>query len=529
MFYVFALLIFSFFVKIASSVAVKKDCRVNPHELRKHFPDFLWLLRDVTLLPADEDGKEISPTDYLLKRVLVEGGDFDESTSDKVGRAIVTFFPSINCITLPPPSADVGVMRNIEKNEDNLNPEFNMQINDLLIFLRKHILTKKVFDSGESVTGVVMAHLTQQFVIEVNDPNNTPALTSTWDSTIKLLIAEVQDRLVEEYSNEFTKIYEEESKGGPLEEGDINGEGQSLPKTMLGIHHALMLDKNKVLAEEVGRFCTSTDSESSFTHELLLTQLKIKILEVKKEKINDHEGREFERDVVTGGVLFIFTQRNQERSRKQCQKVFDELYEPIKNKVNASGGKYTFDDLRHDLKNLHKNYFSQAIGPAKWEIYSQAQETIKQDEETFHRLAGYEQKLLEADAKIAEGIQQNQQMFESIHQLRQQISNEAAENKANMLMMQKQHEESMRNMEAQFKQREEIEKRKYDEFMMTQRERQAERIQQDSQQQMIMHREIINMVSNQCEKNMETMKYMVNKMQPPPPKSGESVKYSYLT
>ena len=163
----------------------------------------------------------------MLKQVLTaDDSKFDESTSDKVGQAIVTFFPSVNCVTLPPPYIDINVMRNIEENIDKLNPNFNTQINNLAVFLKGKVSTKKVFQTGESVHGHLLAYLTQEFVKEINDPNNTPALANTWDSTIKLLINEVTDRLLKKYTVEFTKFYEEDNAGGPLEEGDSSGEGQ---------------------------------------------------------------------------------------------------------------------------------------------------------------------------------------------------------------------------------------------------------------------------------------------------------------
>jgi hypothetical protein len=115
------------------------------------FPDFLWLLRDVTLTPTDERGKEIDAKTFLLvsgnpaikliyhlqylmvfcflqDRVLKPSGGFEEKPSDKVARALRMFFPSIDCITLPPPSEDAAIMQNIEKNEEKLSPKFKAAV-----------------------------------------------------------------------------------------------------------------------------------------------------------------------------------------------------------------------------------------------------------------------------------------------------------------------------------------------------------------------------------------------------------------
>ena len=433
----------SYFVKLAKSVSIKKGSKgFNPNELRKYFPDFLWLLRDVTLQSTDENGREISPTDYLLKRVLAAHDDgFDESTSDKVGRAIITFFPSVNCVTLPPPSVDRDVMRNIEENIDKLNPNFNTQINNLAVFLKEKVSTKKVFQTGEGVNGPLFAYLTQEFVKEVNDPNNIPALANTWDSTIKLLINEVTDRLLKEYADEFTRIYEKNSAGGPLEEGDSSGEGQTSTTTIFGIHHALMLDKNKKLIEEVGRFCVTTASSDELTQEKLLDSFKKKIVEVRMETIEDHNGKMIKRTVVVGGILFNFTQENCQRSYKHCRQVFDRLYKPIKDKIQfPGGGTYNFYNFRADYLNLHDKYFSQAIGPAKWDVYDEKKKVIETDKTMFQQLAYYEEKLMKADKEIAKAKRQNQKLSEAVNQLMQKLEDENNEHKANIEQLKQQYD-----------------------------------------------------------------------------------------
>ena len=457
---------FSFFVKLASSVAIRKWSTKNSmNELRKHFPDFLWLLRDVMFQPKDENGMEISPKDYLMKRVLVQNHGFDESTSDKVGRAIITLFSNIDCVTLPPPSYEVDVIMQIEKNVDKLNPDFNKQISDLVEHLKQKVTTKKVFDSGEAVTGPLFACLAQQFVKDVNDPNNS------WESTIKILVSDVQEKLTQEYTQEFTEAVKKASTNdGPLEEGDSSGEGQSTMTTIFGIHHALMMDKNAKLVEEVGRFCvTGATVGSELTQEQLLMGFRKKIIEVKKEMFRDVEGKAVTRDIVVGGVLFAFTQENYKRSQMYCSKVFDDLYKPIKDQILVLGDTYTFQTLQDDLQNLHEKYLLQAIGPAKWEVYDQKRIVIETVLAVFKRLAGYEERLMKAECEIPESNRRNQKMFEDISQLRQKLEDEASEHQENIKRMEHQHTEVIERLENEIKKRDEVEEQKQKEFMETKR------------------------------------------------------------
>ena len=454
----------------------------------------------------------------MLKRVLAaDDSGFDESTSDRVGRAIVTFFPSVNCVTLPPPSSDVNVMRKIEKNIDKLNLDFNKQIDDLATSLKEKVSVKKVFQTGEGVHGHLFACLTQEFVEEVNDPNSTPALANTWDTTIKLLINEVNDRLIKEYTDEFTKIYEEDNAGGPLEEGDSSGEGQTSTTTIFGIHHALMLDKNKKLIEEVGRFCVTTASSNELTQEKLLDSFKKRIIEVKMETSEDHEGKNIERTVVVGGILFNFTQENYRRSNEYCRQVFDRLYKPIKDKIQFPGGTYNFNNLRDDLTNLHDKYVLQSIGPAKWDVYDEKKKVIETDQAMFQRLAGYEEKMMETDKKIAEAQRQNQEMSETINQLRQKLKNEKNEHTANMMQIQRQNEEVIARLNEQTRYQQEMEKMKLKEFIETERQRSAELAASYAQNQQEKQQKMMKMILDQNKQQMDKMTEAIDKMNKPPP------------
>ena len=511
---------FSFFVKLASSITIKKgSSKSSIHELRKHFPDFLWLLRDATLQSTDENGLAISPREFLKTRILVQGDDsFEETVSDKVGRAIITFFPTIDCITLPPPSTDTDVMKQIYENTDKLNPEFNKQINDLVEHLKQNVLTKKIFESGEAVTGPFFARLTQQFIEAINDPNNTPVLANTWESTIKIFVSDVQEKLKQEYIQEFTEAVKEASTNDdPLEEGDSSGEGQSTMTTIFGIHHALMVDKNAKLLNEVGQFCvTGATVGSELTQEQALADFRKSIIEVKKSLVQDQEHKSTTKDVVIGGVLFSFVQENYRRSRKYCCKVFNDLYKAIKDKILGPSDTYTFSNLRADLQKLNEHYLLQAIGPAKWDVYDEKEKVLETDQVVFQRLEGYEKKLMKADQEIADSIRRNQQMSEDIYQLRQQVQDEAAEHQQNINEMERQHSEVIERLKNEMKRRDELEERKYHEFMETQREIFAKNLAK-SDERAKKNDEVIQQLIKQQKDQTAMMQNMLEKRSPPPP------------
>ena len=417
---------------------------------------------------------------------------------------------------------------------DKLNPEFKKQINNLIEHLKQNVLTKKIFESGEAVTGPFFARLTQQFVEAINDPNNTPVLANTWESTIKIFVSDVQEKLKQEYIQEFAEaVKEASSNDGPLEEGDSSGEGQSTMTTIFGIHHALMVDKNAKLLKEVGQFCvTGTTVASELTQEQVLTNFRKNIIEVKKSLVQDQEAKSTTctKDVVIGGVLLSFVQENYRRSRKYCCKVFDDLYKAIKDKLLGPSVTYTFSNLRTDLQKLHKHYLLQAIGPAKWEVYDEKEKILETEQVVFQRLEGYEKRLMKADQKIADSIRRNQRMSEDINQLRQQVQDEAAEHQENLNEMERQHTEVIERLKNEMKRRNELEERKYNEFMETQREMFAKNLAK-ADERAKKNDEIMQQFIKQHQDQAAMMQKMLEKLSPPPspptPKSKMIHGYAY--
>ena len=409
-------------------------------------------------------------------------------------------------------------MEQIYENKGKLDPEFNKQIKDLVKHLKQKVVTKKVFESGEAITGPFFARLTQQFVEAVNDPANTPVLANTWESAIKIFVSDVQEKLKQEYTQEFTEAVKKASTNdGPLEEGDSSGEGQSTMTTIFGIHHALMVDKNAKLLKEVGQFCvTGTTVGSEFTQEQVLADFRKSIIEVKKSLVQDQEAKSTTKDVVIGGVLFSFVHENYLRSQKYCRKVFDDLYTAIKDKILTPSDTYTFSTLRDDLQKLHEHYLLQAIGPAKWEVYDEKEKVLETDQAIFQRLEGYEKRLMKADREIADSIRCNQQMSEDINQLRQQMQDEAVEHQQNIDEMDRQHTDVIERLKNEMKRREEIEERKYHEFMETQREFFANNLAK-ADERAKKNDEVIQKFFKQQQDQITTVQKMLEKLTPPPP------------
>ena len=190
---------FSHFAQLATSIAVRDatgDSDSDEYfELNNYFPDFLWLLRDVILIPTGEDGKEVSPTEYLKTKVLRTSNSFRPTENDLIAKAIVTVFASINCKTIQPPSSDPEVLRNIASKQDFLAPQFNKQVEELVQYLLETARGKKGIVAGKVADGPILAAMATHYLEAVNTPDAMPCISDTWQAAITLRCKKVMEQV----------------------------------------------------------------------------------------------------------------------------------------------------------------------------------------------------------------------------------------------------------------------------------------------------------------------------------------------
>lgn len=335
-------------------------------EFKNHFPDFLWLLRDVHLLPTGDSGTEVTPTEYLISSVLRRGKSFKETRSDVVGRAILTFFPSIECRTIQAPSSKPEVVRDIARQQANLDPNFNKQIEGLIQYLLQRIRAKKGFVATNLVDGPILATMAEHYLKAVNDANAIPCITDTWNAAVEKRCQQVLEKLKLEYTHELESWITE--VGLPIEEDssdDLNVAAK--PCSLFGIHRSILLRKTEALLVQVSHLVgASAQSSEIYNRESLVAELDNSTAIFEEEQtVTEIQGQPGRRKKVTGGILFKFSQLNYSESQSACLSLFEKLYQQIQEKMHTDQS-YSFEDLMKDLKVLHLDYFRRAIGPAKW-------------------------------------------------------------------------------------------------------------------------------------------------------------------
>ena len=390
-------------MKIAESIVVKQ--MDDESELKDHFPNFIWLLRDVHLIPTVGE-KKVTPTEYLTKEVFRCGNNpLKQSNEDKVGMAIMYCFPNVECKTIRPPSSKPEVMKNIASNQECLDPIFNQEVDDVINHLCLHVREKRGLLPGSKVTGGLLAQLAEQYVMAVNDPSSIPCLSDMWSATIESMCRMTTEKLVQEYEEEIEAVTQK--VGMPMEEMRKK-ENEEDNTTLFGIHENILQSKRHALIKQVGHFLTSSSKDQSI--ETLLQELERKSAIFEESSIMvPYSETIVTKKIVIGGSLKKYAERNYKASHDDCRSVFDALYKPIIAKTDLTDNQYTFKQLLEDLRVQEESYLRTAVGPAKWDVYKEKKESVDKDKITFEKLAGFRQKafddakqLAEFDAKLIE-------------------------------------------------------------------------------------------------------------------------------
>ena len=186
------------------------------------------------------------------------------------------------------------------------------------------------------------------------------------------------------------------------------------------------------------------------------------------------QGQSVQKKKIVGGILLKFALRNHSESRSQCLALFTDLYSKVEEKVRKGDHKYTFDKLSRDLTALQIDYYQKAIGPARWEVYAEKESFIKSQEESYERLHGFKKEAFDALQKAAEEKARNDQLNDTLYELKVQMKNDTEMNQKRMTTMQKEHKEEMNRLHEEQQERLEKDRQKYEDFMKARLEDMAE-------------------------------------------------------
>jgi hypothetical protein len=317
-------------------------------DLYKHFPQFLWLVRDATLTC------EGTPTEYIRNEVLVRSSKPNPDKLDCIVHAITSVFPSIECRMLPRPSIDLDCLADMLSNEPQLNAEFLKELASVYEYLLSHIRPKGIDGPTTTVpfSGIIVAELLEQYIHAVNTDQDIVVQTC-WQSAFQSALYS--------YSNQLVAKYQQQMKASlngklPIKQGYVSiSESQcDQPETLMSIHDRIVRSLYEDLCQEVQVMLGSQDSNSA---QDIIQEFQ------KRVAIYDTENCQIE-----SGELLNFINQNYDESTKLCHSIFDECYSPTHQRILEAHKRKKQIDISVDVENIKTEYKKRAIGPAKDEV-----------------------------------------------------------------------------------------------------------------------------------------------------------------
>ena len=346
------------FTQLSRSLLMQKGESMKADVMRKFFPHFLWLLRDVTLAMTDKVGQTISATEFLHTRLLAsQSGHYTE-----LGKSLCSLFSSLECHTLPIPSINPKVIQNIVEQQDKLKPAFNKAVDEIIQQILQQVTPKKAINGVSLVDGPALAALTRGYLDTINTPGAIPDLEQGWQAVIKWKLKEYSDKVVEEYRREMGDRLVDKL---PLDE-----------RYLMYIHEQILSRKMASLQQEICRLKPLMSALGE--KDPMLGQLEQAISQTNEE------------GEVIGGVLFQFTTQNYSKSKLQCEEVLVDAVRRsgIYRKCQEAFINSKPLDVSEDIWDIVLQYDSQAIGPAAKQVLKKGYRELNQLGDSLKRIPG---------------------------------------------------------------------------------------------------------------------------------------------
>lgn len=152
----------------------------DAEELAKHFPSFLWVLRDFSLRLVDDFSNPITSKEYL-ERSLKEnkGNSVQVMNKNRIRNCVKHFFRERDCATLVRPMEDESGLQNLNTlNDGDIRSEFIDQLTKLKNKVFKKVKPKKL--NGQFLNGPMIIELAKAYVEALNT-GKVPTIESAWD------------------------------------------------------------------------------------------------------------------------------------------------------------------------------------------------------------------------------------------------------------------------------------------------------------------------------------------------------------
>ena len=341
-----------FVSKLSDSIRVRSNAentREDVAKFKEYSPEFFWLIRDVTLEITDENNKPMDIKTYLEQKILKKERGVSEAVNrrNEIRESIKSFFKSINAFTLPVPSHEKEVLRNMGKpnNNKNLKGEFLVKLDILKTILAEKYHSKKGINDS-LLTGTQLADLLESYIQALNTKGYIPDWQSAWELTVKIAYERAGKKAFEVYEKCLTPL----TPMFPCEEDKIIKEHEHGLKEAIDIFR-----KETLMDSDVEHFGAN------------LKEFMLKCVTY------NQDGR------CCGGLLYTFLIQNRDQSEKLCNSIIDDLMttklEPLLLNINHQS---SYEAILSVIKEIEDKYWSSAIGPTAGDVFKKFHTVIEE-------------------------------------------------------------------------------------------------------------------------------------------------------
>ncbi|CAI9602493.1 unnamed protein product [Staurois parvus] len=183
--------------ELAEMIKVKSnDNENNEGQFSRHFPAFIWVVRDFTLM-LELNGKEITEDEYLENALLLEEQENSKIQERNRSRdAIRMYFNTRKCFAFDLPSGDKNVLQKMD--EEELTPSFMAQCQKFCEYIYKNAEVKHV-DDIILVSGEILGQLVYKY---------TEAITSSTAMCMEDVVMSISEMKNRAAVREATEHYE---------------------------------------------------------------------------------------------------------------------------------------------------------------------------------------------------------------------------------------------------------------------------------------------------------------------------------
>ena len=153
-------------------------------DMQKHFPSFLWIVRDFSLRMQDKHGVKITSKEYLENALTEQKGVSDKiENKNRIRRLLKAFFQDRDCYTLVRPVENEQKLQCLNSlDSSEMRPQFVKQVTRLNQKIFKKVRPKKM--NGRYLDGELLLELCRSYEQTINN-GDVPNIESAWNCLCK--------------------------------------------------------------------------------------------------------------------------------------------------------------------------------------------------------------------------------------------------------------------------------------------------------------------------------------------------------